>query len=192
MGAALPAVTAASMVSSAAGSIAQGRATSASDKYNAQIAQNNAIIAQQNAAFEGEQGAANAGIEQQKTRAQVGDIKASQAANGINVNTGSAVDVRAGAAELGKLDAITIRSNAARAAYGYQTQAASDSAQAQLDRAKAKNASTAGYINAGTTLLNQGASAGQSGVFDKWLGSSSLNQETPIPIANANSTSGLM
>ncbi len=117
-------------VASALGAIQQGQAAKKSANYNAQIQEHNAEIAQNNATLAGREGAANAAIEQQKARANVAGIKAAQAANGVDVNTGSAVDVRSSAAELGELNAITVRSNAVKQAYGYQTQAASDKAQA--------------------------------------------------------------
>ena len=82
------------------------------------------------AAAAGEQNAAQAEL---KGRAAVGAIRAAQAANNVDVNTGSAVDVRSSAAETGQLNALTIRNNAAREAWGYQNQAASNTAQASLD-----------------------------------------------------------
>ncbi len=165
----------ASMGISALGAIQQGNQASQADKYNSQIAANNALIAKRNSTFAAQEGEVNAGIEQQKTRANVGAIKASQAANGVNINEGSAADVRASATELGELDAINIRSGAARTAYGYQNQATSDMQQSELDRRKSKYDKQAGYMKAGTTLLGQGTSAYQSGAFDSWMGGNSMN-----------------
>ncbi|MFS6760683.1 hypothetical protein WHJ69_14435, partial [Staphylococcus aureus] len=124
----------------AMGQIQQAQAAKASANYNAAVQENNAQIAQQNATLEGQQGAANAEQEQMKTRANVGAIKAGQAASGINVNSGSAVDVQSGAADTGMLNAITVRSNAARQAYGDQTQAANATGQSALDKAQGRNA----------------------------------------------------
>lgn len=159
---------------SALGSITSGQAASKSAKYNAAVAANNAQTAQNNATLAGQEGAANANIEQQKTRANVGEIKAAQAANGVNVNKGSAVDVQSSAAELGELNAINIRSNAARSAYGYQTQAASDKAQSELDKQEASFDSTAGLEKAGTTLLGNSTEGSQSGLWGNWLKQGSL------------------
>ena len=135
------------------GAIQQGRAASASANYNAQVAANNAKIAQQNATWAGQAGEAQAAASEAKTRAAVGATQAAQGASGVDVNSGSASDVRASQAEIGMLDALTIRSNAARQAYGYQTQSASDTAQSKLDKSQAKNDSTAGLIGGGATLL---------------------------------------
>lgn len=168
-------LTAASIGMQALGSIQQGNAAASSANYNARIQENNAKIAEQNSRFAAEQGAANAGVEQQKTRAQVGAIKAAQAANGVDVNSGSSVDVRSSAASLGMLNAITIRSNAARHAYGYQTEAASDRGQAALDRQQAKYAKTAGYVGAASSLIGGAAKGSQSGTWDDYLSGSSMN-----------------
>lgn len=178
MGAALPFITAASMALSAIGSIQQGKQQAAAAKYNAQVQENNATIAKQNATFVAQEGAANTEREQMKTRATVGAIKAAQSANGVDVNTGSAVDVQSSAAELGELNAITVRSNAVRQAYGFQTQAASDQAQAALDRQQAKYDTRAGYMKAASTLIGQGTQGYNAGNFDSWLGKNSMNYNT--------------
>lgn len=91
--------------------------------YQAQVAANNQQMANTFAQQSAQQGEAQAAQVEQKTRAVAGSITAAQAANNIDVNTGSALDVKTGAAETGQLDALTIRSNAARAAYGFQTKA---------------------------------------------------------------------
>lgn len=147
---------------SAIGSISQAHATAASDQYQAQVADNNSIIASQNATATqaaGDIAAQNSGL---KTRAALGAQTAAIGANGVDVNTGSAAAVRQGTAQTGYLDALTIRSNAARQAYGYETQAVSDVAQADLDRKGASNASTAGDIGAATSLLSGASSVGRS------------------------------
>lgn len=166
--------TVGSMGLSALGSIAQGKAASASAKFNSQIEANNAEIAKQNAAFASQEGAANTAAEQQKTRATVGAIKAAQAANGVDVNTGSAVDVRSSASALGELNAINIRSNAARQAYGYQTQSTSAQSQSALDKQQAKYDTESGDIDAGKTFLSQGLTGYNAGNFDSWISNTGL------------------
>lgn len=150
----------------ALGAIRSADASSSAASYNAEVAANNATIAQQNATWAGQAGEQQAAMQEQKTRATVGAIQASQAAGGVDVNSGSAVDVRSSAAQLGELDAITIRSNAARQAYGYNVQAAGDTSQSQLDRFQASQDTTGGYINAGSTLLGGiGSATSQYSLF---------------------------
>ncbi len=175
LAAAAPYLMAGSAALGAISSIQAGQQASQSAKYNAAVQDNNAQLATQNATMAGREGAANAAIEQQKTRAAVGGIKAAQAANNIDVNSGSAVDVRSSAAELGELNAISIRSNAARTAYGYQTQSASDTAQSQLDKQQAKYDATAGYVKGATTLIGGAATAANN--WGGYTNSTALNSD---------------
>ena len=135
------------------GAIQQSQASAASAGYNAKIAGMNAQIQTQNANFAGAQGEQEVGVQGMKNKAEVGSITASQAASGVDVNTGSGVNVRQSAAEVGMLNALTIRSNAAKQAYGYQVQATNDTAQAALDRSQQSADKTAGYLNAGADIL---------------------------------------
>lgn len=145
----------------AVGAISSAEAQSQAASYQAQIARNNAQLATENAHWATESGETQAAQQQMKTRAEVGSIEAAQAANGLDVNSGSAVDVRSSANSLGNLDALTIRSNAARQAYGYQVQNTNDIAEAQLDEAQAQSAMTAGTIGAfGSLLGGAGSLAG--------------------------------
>ncbi len=151
---------------SAFGQYESGQANSAAAAYQAQVAANNAKIAMQNATWEsqaGETASVNKGLQ---TRAAVGNEKAYGAASGIDVNTGSAPAVRAGTEEMGLLDQLTIRSNAAKKAYGEEVTATSDIAQSQLDTMQSKQASIAGDIGAAGSLLSGASTVG--GQYLKW------------------------
>lgn len=152
--------SAVSAVVGALGASQSAKAQSEASNYNAQIASENQQVATQNATLATQAGEQQAAMSGQKTRAEVGAIKANEAAANIDVNSGSAVDVRSSAAQLGELDAINIRSNAAREAYGYQTQATGFGAQSQLDQFTAQNASAAGDVSAAATFLSGAGSAG--------------------------------
>lgn len=167
-------MTAVSTGMSVLGSIQQGQAANASAQYNARVQENNAEIARRNALFASQEGAANVEKKQLETRANIGAIKSAQAASGVDIGGPSAVDVRSSASELGQLSAINIRSNAVRRAYGYETEAVGNEAQAELDRAEGKNAKTASYVNAAGTFLGQTSSAAQKGNYDAWLGSTGM------------------
>jgi hypothetical protein len=141
-----------------AGQQAAASAQSKAASYQAQVAQNQQQIASEQAkqaSAAGQQQAYNQGM---KTRAIVGSEMAAQGASNVDVNTGSNVDVRSSAAALGQLDALTIRSNAARQAYGFETQATSYGAQAGLEKQQASGAATAGNLAATGSLLS-GASS---------------------------------
>ena len=159
--------TVASLASGAIGAIGASntaKATSQSAAYQAQVAANNQAIAQNQA--NQATAAGESAVEQQglKTRAEVGAIMAGQAASNIDVTSGSAVDVRSSAAALGELDALTIRSNAARQSYGYQTNATSFGAQAGLEQNIARQAPIAGEISATGSLLS-----GATGAANQYL-----------------------
>lgn len=143
----------------AAGAIKQGNAEASAAKYNAGVAETNAAQATQNALLASQAGSEQGFISSQRTRSEVGSILANQGASGVDVNSGSALDVRSSARELGELDALTVRSNATRQAYGYQTTATSEEGQAKLDKADATSDLTAGYINSGSTLLGSAGTA---------------------------------
>lgn len=162
MGVAAAAASAASSVVSAFGSIFSGQAQQSAANYNAQIQLKNAQQAKINSQIAAQAG--NAQVESQgfRNRAMAGSIKASEGASGIDVNSGSFSDVQRSQRELGQLDALTIRSNATREAYGYATQAQSYQEKAALEKAQGENAVTGSYINAGSSLLN-GASDAASG-----------------------------
>lgn len=187
------AATVGSSVIGGLGAIQQSRAQAASAGYNAKIASENAKIATQNAGFVGAEGEQNVAAESQKTRAVEGAIIANQGASGVNVNTGSNVDVRESAAKVGMLNALNVRSQAARAAYGYQTQAFSDLAQSKLLRSEQKSDITGGYINAGATILGGTGRAamfasggGTPDIYNQWL-----NQSSPTgDISNVNTGIG--
>lgn len=155
------ALTALGGVTGVVGAIQQGKSAAASANYNAAVAGVNAEQAKKNSELASEAGMAQEAMQERKTRAEVGAIKANQAASGLDVNSGSALDVRSSAAELGELDALTVRSNATKEAYGYSTQASSFEAQQGLDVSEAKNDTTAGNVNAASTFLGA-ASTGTS------------------------------
>jgi len=137
----------------AVGAIQQSKAASAAAGYNAKVAAQNAEVATQNANYAGAQGNQNVAAAQAETRAKVAAIEANQGASGVDINSGSAVDVRQSEAKLGMLNALNSRSKAVRDAYGFQTQSTNYTAQSKLDKSQAKSAKTAGYLNAATTVL---------------------------------------
>lgn len=61
----------------------------------------------------------------------IGTQRSVQAANGIDVNSGSSALIQDDTAMLGELDALTIQNNAAREAYGLRVQADQDRSNAK-------------------------------------------------------------
>jgi hypothetical protein len=135
-------------------------------RYRAQVAENNAKISEENARLETAAGEANTEQALLRGRARVGQIKAAQAASGVEINSGSSATISEAASELAMLDAMTIRSNSARKAYGYQVEATSQRANAQLGEASARNAQIAGDYAVTGSLL--GTAAGMFGKLSQW------------------------
>ena len=149
---------------SAFGAKQEGAAQAGMYQYQAGIAQLNQKIALQNrdyALATGEQQAAEEGMKQ---RAIAGKTKAAQGASGIDVGSGSSVDVQTSEAKIAGMDLATIRNNAARKAYGYTVEAAQDTAQAGLYQTAATDVKQAANIKAMGSLIS-----GAGGVADKWL-----------------------
>lgn len=155
----------------------QAAAQSAAANYQAQVASNNAVIARQNADAALQAGQAAEQQQRTKSAALLGSIRAAQAANGIRIDSGSALDVQADAATLGELDALTIRNNAARQAWAYQAQGDTFAAQSQLDTAQAGWAQSAGQTQGMGTLL--GGAASVSGQWANYNRLGAFNSTTP-------------
>lgn len=151
---------------SAYGSYESGQAQAQAAAYQAQVAANNAAVARENASMESAAGEAAATTKGLQTRATVGKEKAYAGASGIDVNTGSTANVRAGTEEMGMLDALTIRSNAAKQAWAQEVQSTSDTAQSQLLQYEGQQAATAGEIGAVGSLLSGASTVG--GNYLRW------------------------
>lgn len=169
------------------GGLTEGIAGGRAADFQAQIARNNAQIARANAAAATQAGdiaAFNVGL---RTRDIVGRTKAAQAASGIDVNTGSAVDVQASERMLGMLDALTVRSNAARAAYGYESEAMSESARARILKRRASMSRLSGLIDATGTILEGATSIDrQRRVWQDTVGSLDDEQVKSLPSGGGN------
>lgn len=126
--------------------------------YQAAIANNNAVIAGYNAKEAADAGQIAAQTQSMRGADLLGKVKASQAANGVDVNSGSAVDVQVGAREESVFNANTTEHNALLQAYGYRVQQQSDLAQAKLDQAQGTQELVGGILGASGSLIS-GANA---------------------------------
>ncbi len=148
----------------AIGNIISGNANAKSYQYQAGIAKINEQVAKQDADYSRAVGETEAQKSGMATRFTLGKIKAAQSGSGLDINSGSAKAVQESEQEIGSHDEAVIRSTAAKRAYGYEVEASQASAQSQLYTSAAKNAKTAGYIGAASSILGSASS-----VSDKWL-----------------------
>lgn len=153
------------------GQIQQGQAQADAARYQEQVDRNNAIMAQQNAQDARRRGDQAAEEQQRKTAAIEGRQRAAIAANGIELTSGSPVDVLADTATFGELDRQTVLNNSEREARGYEAQKLNFTSSAGLNRMKADNASAAGSLGALSSLVNGAGSAlrGSSTVSASWF-----------------------
>jgi hypothetical protein len=131
--------------------------------------------AKQQGAFQAAMGEQNAGykemaaqdaekrgaVQADQYRRQVGQLIGSQrsgfAANGIDVNSGTAAEIQDDTAAFGEFDALTIANNAAREAWGYRVGAENDRLNARMAQSNAKGAA------AGSILGGVGSAFGSFG-----------------------------
>ena len=149
--------------SSAYGAYEQGQAESQAASYQAQVARNNQIVAQQNAQMALQTGQQQEAAKREQTAQMISTQRAMVAGSGIDPNSGSSKRIQGDTAALGALDASTIRNNAARTAYGYQTQGMDFAAQAGLLQSESSSAASAGELSAFGSIVGGAAS-----VANKW------------------------
>lgn len=145
-----------------AGSAAKnaGIATREAAESEAQLSDFNASVADAQAVDAVQRGQEEESRYRTGVRDLIGSQRAGFAASGVDVGYGSTVDVQADAAFLGELDALTIRNNAAREAWGFNVQATDLRKRAEIARktgayaeATGREQQKAARIGAATTLV---------------------------------------
>lgn len=155
MAAAIPIIglvgTLASTAIGVVGTMQQSAAASRAADYRSQVAENNAAIARENQKVANDNaraaeaaGAARAEQEAIKARDLVGRQKVAAAASGLDINSGSALDIRAGTAGQAMLNDLNVRDETNRRAYSYRQQGRGLAAQAENFDTESEAASTAG------------------------------------------------
>jgi hypothetical protein len=153
---ALPLIlTAAGTAVSAVGAIRSAQAQQSSANYNAKIAEQNAATARM-------QGEAAAQAQSRDASRRQGSAIALYGAAGVDAATGSPSDVLADSTREATLDNLTTKYNYNLRALGYMDQS-------QLDTAQGKNAMSAGWMNATSSILaGAGKFAEQGGDTYGW------------------------
>lgn len=146
-------------LTSAEGSAEAGNAAYQSAYYRAQVQENNAKVATANAKDATMRGEVDAGRVDQQARQVLGRQRASAAASGQVVDTGSSGAISGDTVQLAEADANTVRRNAERTALGFLTQASNFTSDAQLERMGGDNAASAGQLQGFATLLSTGGKA---------------------------------
>lgn len=178
IGAVAPAIQVAGAGLSAATAFSNSRATRSSYEAQAQVARNNAIIAGWQADDALARGDRAVSLQRSKTRQLKGAQRAAMAANGVDLNQGSALNILSDTELFGQMDADTIADNTAKEAWALRNQAAgyTDAAAAAAARASSESPLMA---TAGSLLSSAGRVAG------RWYtgsGSSGRDPYGPPPI----------
>ena len=131
--------------------------------YASGVSDINAGLADAQAADATRRGAVNESRFRSGTKQLIGAQRAAAGSSGIDANSGSALDVQSDSARLGELDALTIRNNAAREAWGYSVQAANERTQGAMAKAAGENEASAKNAEAYSTLLT-----GAANIYTAW------------------------
>lgn len=148
------------------GAFSQSQALKTQGEFDQFQAETNARFAEIQAEDIIRKGDVEAREHQKKVRLSVGAQRAALAAQGIQVDSGSAFDLQRELAETGVLDTLTIRNNAFRQAFGFEQQAISDRFQGRFDRSASDFKSRSTLITGGLSAVGTGLSG-----FDKKKGS---------------------
>lgn len=156
----------------AVGSLLEGESKAHAADYNAQVAIQNSRLA-------AAQGQAAVEAQQRDAARKIGAAVANYGASGVQVDSGSPLDVLADSARMSELDRLTIQYNASLKAMGYDLQA-------RMSQLESRSARTSAVLNAvgagvqGYTMYRgnqpRGGSSGWTSGYDLPMGGSS-----PIP-----------
>jgi hypothetical protein len=149
------ALAAGSAVMSGVSSGMQANAQQQAQQYQAQVASNNAKLAGEQASSTVQAGQA-AAMQSGLQAAQVlGEQKAALAANGVNLGSGSAIDLQATTHYLNAQDISNITNNAARQAWGYNVDSSNYAAQSGLSawQGHSSNPAAIGTMGGASSLL---------------------------------------
>lgn len=138
----------------AAGSIVSGVNQSRQYSYQAKIAQQNAALDRKAAEDARARGAIEEARQYRKNAQLLGAQRAALAANGLEVDFGSAADLQTDTKTIGWEDAQTIRENAIRESKGYEISASNNVGKAASAKAAGSAAMIGSIFDAGSTILS--------------------------------------
>ncbi|UYN96544.1 MAG: hypothetical protein KIT25_06325 [Enhydrobacter sp.] len=167
MGAAVPVISIASTLIGTGLGIAsqsqQANARAAEANYRAEVARRQQEIAERNARLVEQRGAVELDRSRLETASLMGSQRARLAAQGGDVNSGTALDILGDTARAGAFDARTIRSNTDWNAWRHRLQADDALSSASAHRVQAANALAGLPYGIGSSLLG-----GASSLATKW------------------------
>ncbi len=148
--------TVASVGVAAYGTYQQGQAAKAEGEFQEDVARNNQLISERMAQDALSRGKTAEDLQRRKISRIKGAQRTALAKSGVVIDQDSALDVLGDTAEIGELEALTIRSNAEKEAYGYRTQGMNFATSGRLSRLRGDNMRRASNIRATGSLLTSG------------------------------------
>lgn len=149
------AIAAISAIGTVSNSMIQANAMKQQGKYESSIYETNARIADLQAQDAIKRGDKAAAENDRRTKVLLGAQRARMAAQGIDIESGSALDVQEDTAAYGAEDSLTIKNNAWREAWGYKAQANDYLSKSEFTRVTANS-------RAGQTIAAGGMQAAES------------------------------
>jgi hypothetical protein len=160
-----PWLMAAAMVTTAAAGAYAADTQKKAGEYQAQVAEQNANLDEHRA----NQVATIGAIEEERKRAQVrqmaGTQRANLAAQGIDLQSGTALDIIDETYTFGEVDALTIRANAMQEAWGYKTSATNERNSGRMAKWSGKRQATGTYLSTAANVASMGYQGYSSGAF---------------------------
>lgn len=173
------------------GSLISGFSGSAQAKAQARQAQQQATVAASNADAALDTGLTNAQRDYQQGGASMGALRAQMAANGVALDSGSALDTQTA---LGRTTGQNVGDTMFQAnaqAVNYRNQATSYTNEARVQRQQARNSVAGGLIGAGVAGLTTAADLGAFGSGSGAAGSAAKSQSGSGPNASSILSSAL-
>lgn len=147
-----------SMALAAAGGAYKADAENKAGQYQAEVADQNAKLNDFRAEQAGQIGAMQEERHRAKVRQLAGTQRANLAANGVDLGSGTALDMVTETYTMGEQDALMVRYNAMNEAWGFRTEAVNDRNRGRFAKAQGKNAAMGTYLTTAATMSGQYAS----------------------------------
>lgn len=141
-----------SALSSIGTAFAQSSAQKSAGIYQQSVYESNQRLAEIQAKDAITRGDTEARKSLQNTRVLIGAQRAAMAAQGLNLEDGSALDIQQETAGIGAMDALDIKNNAWREAWGYKVQANQSSQQAKFASITARSQSRNTLLTGGLSV----------------------------------------
>lgn len=177
--AAAPALMWASLALTAVSGAYAADSAKKSGQYQANVAAQNAELDEFRATQAQRIGAIEEDKQRAKVRQVVGSQRASLAANGIDLGSGTAEDMIVETETMGEVDALTLRFNAMNEAWGYRTSAVNERNSGKFAKWSGKRQATGTYLSTAASMAGTAAGAYQNGTFGSRTGPS-----TKVSVSN--------